>query len=76
MVESKEHDVGVGFIKVQIGNGVSRVVETFQAQNKKRKKMSTISKQMNYLTDVNLHLQLAMAILELVEIGEDSEVSL
>jgi hypothetical protein len=62
----------MGLTKGQIGDGVLRDVETSPTHNKK-KKMLTVSRQMTYLTNVNLHLEFVMAFQEMVEIGEDSE---
>ncbi len=75
MVESEEHDTGTGLNKGQTKDGMSTAVEISPTHNKKKKKMSTVSRQMTYLIDVNLHLELAMATQKMVEIREDSEES-
>lgn len=72
MVELEKQDAIIELTKGQTRDGVSRATKTFQAHNQKRKKLSTISREMTYLTNVNLHLELAMATPKMLEIGEDS----
>lgn len=72
MVESKEQDVEMEVVEEQANGGVPRAVETFQAHNKKRKRLHVAFEQMTCLTSVNFHLELIMVLQKMVEIRDDS----
>jgi hypothetical protein len=50
MVESKEQDVEMEVVEGQANSGVPRTVETFQAHNKKTKRLHVASEYITCLT--------------------------